>query len=197
MCGLIGLIDPMLDDNVMPTLLDSIYHRGPDGEGRHQHGKLRMGMRRLAVIDIAGGGQPQFAWSDRIVAFQNGEIYNYRELRDELKERELICRTKTDTEVIALGYTAWGIEGLLQRLDGMFALAILDKNRHELHLARDRFGEKPLFYASVGGCFAYGSDLVTLASLPWVNREIDRLGLARYLALHFIPGDRTILTGIN
>jgi asparagine synthase (glutamine-hydrolysing) len=133
-----------------------------------------------------------------IVAFQNGEIYNYRRLRSELERAGFSFATQSDTEVLAHGYAHWGIEGLLERIDGMYAIAILDRDRRELHLARDRFGEKPLFFRATPGRFAYASDLSVLAALPWAAEEpVDRLSLDRYLALHYVPGDRTILAGIR
>ncbi|OGW43008.1 MAG: asparagine synthase (glutamine-hydrolyzing) [Nitrospirae bacterium RBG_16_43_11] len=170
--------------------------RGPDGEGRYIEGNVIMGMRRLSVIDLEHGWQPLKSRNDEIVAFQNGEIYNYKELRKELEQQNHIFHTNSDTEVLAHGYALWGIEGLLQRIDGMYAIAILDRTRRELHLARDRFGEKPLFYCFNGDRFAYASNLIPLAALPWVNIDISPCSLDRYLALHYVPGDKTIFKNI-
>src|SRR5205823_3280275 len=144
-----------------------------------------------------GGAQPLTSRGGRVVAFQNGEIYNFQQLRRDLESRGHVFKTLTDTEVLSHGYAAWGIEGLLQRIDGMFALAILDRDSRELHLARDRFGEKPLFYAESPGRFAYSSTLTALAALPWVAADWDPLSLRRYLALHYVPGDATILRAIR
>jgi asparagine synthase (glutamine-hydrolysing) len=154
-------------------------------------------MRRLAVIDVAHGDQPLHAADGRVVAFQNGEIYNHAVLRRELETAGEGFRTRSDTEVLAQGYARWGIEELLRRVDGMFALAILDRGTRELHLARDRFGEKPLFYAHAPGRFAYASSLLALAGLPWVDLTIDRDALDRYLALHYVPGEATIFRGVR
>jgi asparagine synthase (glutamine-hydrolysing) len=108
-----------------------------------------------------------------------------------------VFRTESDTEVLAHGYVAWGIDDLLQRIDGMFALAILDRRSGELHLARDRFGEKPLFYAAADGRFAWASNLLALASLPWVNIDTDPQALDDYLAVHYVAGPRTFFRGVR
>jgi len=178
-------------------MLGELEHRGPDSEGRFLEGSVALGMRRLSIIDLRQGGQPFYSMNRRIVAFQNGEIYNYRSLRQELIGLGYLFRSCSDTEVIAHGYAAWGMDGLLDKLDGMFAIAILDRRSGELHLARDRFGEKPLFYAASAGKFAYCSSMSVLAALPWVNNDVHPLSLERYLALHYIPGDRTLLAGVN
>jgi asparagine synthase (glutamine-hydrolysing) len=171
--------------------------RGPDGDGVYHWGSLSIGMRRLSVIDIDGGWQPLFSRSGRVVVFQNGEIYNYKELRSQLEAHGYAFRTRSDTEVLAHGYDAWSIDGLLARIDGMFAIAIHDQDTNELHLARDRFGEKPLFYTATADGFAFGSTLVAVGAMPWVTDTIDPLSLERYLALHFVPGRRTILRDVQ
>ncbi|MEQ1492227.1 MAG: asparagine synthase (glutamine-hydrolyzing) [Terricaulis sp.] len=203
MCGIAGFaIEPRLAGGLRPEalshLLDEMTARGPDGEGRLIDGGVALGMRRLSVIDLNGGWQPLFSRAERVAAFQNGEIYNYRELKQELGARGYAFKTKSDTEVIAAGYDAWGIEGLLQRLDGMFAIVIYDKDTRMLHLARDRVGEKPLYYAHAPGrAFAYGSSFVQIAALPWVEDEPDIKQLDRYVAMHFAPGDRTLLKQVR
>lgn len=203
MCGIAGFaIEPRLSGGLRPEalthLLESMIERGPDGEGRLIEGGVALGMRRLSVIDLNGGWQPLFSRAGRVAAFQNGEIYNYRELKEELAARGNAFKTKSDTEVIAAGYDAWGIDGLLQRLDGMFAIVIYDKDTRTLHLARDRLGEKPLYYAHAPGrAFAYASSFVQIAALPWIEDEPDIKQLDRYLAMHFAPGDRTLLKQVR
>ena len=200
MCGIAGLIDA-IEGSIAPPLLasmrDAMIARGPDGVGSFIDGPIGMTMRRLSIIDIETGSQPFFSRGDQIVAFQNGEIYNYRELRLELDKHGYHFISHADTEVLAHGFAEWGIEGLLRRIDGMYAIAILDREQKELHLARDRFGEKPLFYAHAKGRFAYSSSLLTLAALDWVTEEIDLQSLDRYLALHYVPGDATIFKAIK
>lgn len=200
MCGIAGVVDPVAG-RVSPRLLaamrDVMTHRGPDGEGQYLEGAVGMAMRRLSIIDLEGGAQPFFSRDGEVVAFQNGEIYNYRSLRADLAARGYRFVSQSDTEVLAHGFACWGAADLLGRLDGMYAIAILDRTRRELHLARDRFGEKPLYYAHAGGRFAYASSLLALAALDWVSDEVDGESMDRYLALHYVPGEATILKAIR
>jgi asparagine synthase (glutamine-hydrolysing) len=200
MCGIVGVVDPV-QGRVSPALVASLARlmlpRGPDGGGHFFAGPVGMAMRRLSIIDLAGGWQPFFSRGGRVVAFQNGEIYNHELLRKQLEHHGYCFHSASDTEVLAHGYAEWGPAGLLERLDGMFALAILDLDRRELHLARDRLGEKPLFYTERGGRFAYASDLRVLESLPWVDATVSREALDYYLALHYVPGDATIFEAVR
>jgi len=199
MCGIVGLIDksggPDLD--LVPIMRDTMIHRGPDGTGEYRGQQISMAMRRLSIIDLEGGWQPLTSLDGQILAFQNGEIYNYKELKSDLESCGFAFKTASDTEVLAHGYAHWGIDGLLDRVDGMFALAILDCRTNELHLARDRFGEKPLFYSAIPGKFAYSSSLLALAALPWADTSISTRALDWYLALHYVPGDITIFNGVG
>jgi len=199
MCGIYGLIGYPCHraGRLLDVIGASMHLRGPHGEGRHLEPGIALGMRRLAIIDLEHGWQPLKARDGQVVCFQNGEIYNHRELRRALQALGARFQTASDTEVLAHGYAHWGIDGLLARLDGMYALAILDRDRRELILARDRFGEKPLFFTQVGPVFAYSSDLLTLAALPGQDQGLDPLALERYLALHFAPGRRTIFSAIQ
>ncbi|MEH1934006.1 MAG: asparagine synthase (glutamine-hydrolyzing) [Nostoc sp.] len=200
MCSILGLIDTGLEKipgALIESMQDVMLARGPDGSGNFIEGSVAMAMRRLAIIDLEQGWQPLTSQDGQIIAFQNGEIYNYQKLKKELEQQGFIFKTNSDTEILAHGFAQWGIEGLLEKIDGMYAIAIFDRRTRELHLARDRFGEKPLFYCYTEGRFAYSSNMLALAALPWVNNEIDPLSLDRYLALHFVPGDRTILKDIK
>lgn len=198
MCGIFGVIDPTGGGPADLARLSPILHpRGPDGEGSFIDGAVAMTMRRLAVIDPAGGDQPLFSRGGRVVAFQNGEIYNHADLRRELEAAGWVFQTRSDTETLAHGYAQWGIDGLLARLDGMFALAILDRDSRVLHLARDRFGEKPLFYAAAAGRFAYGSSLFALAGLGWLPLDPDPAALDQYLALQYVAGPHTLFRRIR
>jgi len=199
-CGIVGVIDTVagrVSPRVLAAMRDVMIRRGPDGEGLYLDGAVGMAMRRLSIIDLEGGGQPLFSRDGDVVAFQNGEIYNYRALRADLIARGFRFVSQSDTEVLAHGFACWGAAGLLERLDGMYAIAILDRARREVHLARDRFGEKPLYYTHAGGRFAYASDLVALAALDWVSDEIDGESMDRYLALHYVPGEATIFKAIR
>jgi asparagine synthase (glutamine-hydrolysing) len=200
MCGVAGLVSTRgpVPRAVAELLRDNMFSRGPDGTGDFAEGGVALTMRRLSIIDLAHGWQPLTSRDRRVIAFQNGEIYNYRSLRDALGRAGYAFRTGSDTEVIAHGYDAWGIDGLLERIDGMYALAIYDRDSRRLHLARDRLGEKPLFFALRDGWFGYSSDLAGIAALPWVDLDaIDTLALDRYLALHFTPGRRTLFRDIR
>jgi asparagine synthase (glutamine-hydrolysing) len=198
MCGIAGIIDHHAGDALphqLERMLAWMEKRGPDGAGNYFEPALAMGMRRLSVIDLDHGWQPLYSLERRIVVFQNGEIYNYRDLRRELEQTGFAFSTASDTEVLAHGYAAWGIDGLLRRIDGMFAFAILDKRSGDLHLARDRFGEKPLFYAAAPGRFAWGSNLLAVAALPWVDARTNPEALDDYLAGHYVAGPRTFYAG--
>jgi asparagine synthase (glutamine-hydrolysing) len=188
-----GCVSPSL----LAAMRDVMVRRGPDGHGQYIDGAVGMAMRRLAIIDLEGGAQPFFSRDRQVVAFQNGEIYNYRELRTSLSARGYRFVSRSDTEVLAHGFAEWGAAGLLARLDGMFALAIFDRARRELHVARDRFGEKPLYYAHADGRMAYASDLRALAALDWVSDNVDSESLDCYLALHYVPGEATIFQAIR
>ena len=200
MCGIAGIID-LHAREALPSQLERMLawmeKRGPDGAGTYFEPALAMGMRRLSIIDLEHGWQPLYSLDRKVVAFQNGEIYNYRELRKELERLRFVFATASDTEVLAHGYAAWGIDGLLQRIDGMYALAILDKRSGELHLARDRFGEKPLFYATAPGRFAWSSNLLAVAGLPWVDIATEPQALDDYLAAHYVAGPRTFFRGVR
>ncbi len=200
MCGIVGVYDRMEPNQarrLLGRLLATMEARGPDGSGEFVENHIVMGMRRLAVIDVEGGGQPLLSRDGQVVAFQNGEIYNHVALRHELEQHGVVFRTASDTEVLAHGYERWGIDGLLAKLDGMYAIAILDRRNQQLHLARDRFGEKPLFYSATDKEFAYSSNTKALALLPWVDCDIAARSVDRYLALHYVPGRKTIFKGIE
>ena len=197
MCGIAGVLGPNTKKSHLDAMLERIFHRGPDGLGEFADRNVQLGMRRLSIIDVEHGGQPLKSRNDRVIAFQNGEIYNYRQLRRELEASGYHFATGSDTEVLAHGFVAWGWNSLLQRIDGMYALAIFDRDSRVLHLARDRFGEKPFFYAIGRDAFAYGSSVKSLATLAWVDLSIDPAAIDRYLALHYVPGERTVFQGIK
>lgn len=197
MCGIAGIVGHRAEKLHLTRMLDQIYHRGPDGIGEFVDGNVLLGMRRLSIIDVEHGWQPLKSRNNRVIAFQNGEIYNYQQLRRELEARGYVFATGSDTEILAHGYDAWGWEKLLQRIDGMYAISIFDRDTRQLYLARDRFGEKPFFYTINHEVFAYGSSIKSLATLPWVDLNIDPIAIDRYLALHYVPGELTIFRGIK
>src|SRR6478735_5173732 len=142
-----------------------IRHRGPDDEGIYCDARVLLGMRRLSIIDVTGGHQPMHNADGSVQLVFNGEIYNYRELRAELVARGHVFYSQSDAEVIVQAYEAWG-EGCFAHLHGMFAIALWDTRRQLLLLARDRYGEKPLYVAELGDRLLFGSELKSLLQVP-------------------------------
>jgi asparagine synthase (glutamine-hydrolysing) len=171
--------------------------RGPDGEGFHVDGPVGLGHRRLAIIDVEGGKQPLFSEDGRVAVIVNGEIYNFPALRAELVRAGHRFATRSDSEVLVHGYEEWG-EDVLARIEGMFAFVIWDGRARKILLARDRMGEKPLFWAELpGGGVAFASELKALKHAPGVARAIDPESLAQYLAFEYVPAPRSIIRGVH
>jgi len=200
MCGIAGLIDPSSSELEarahLRRMLELIAHRGPDGEGMHAEQGLALGMRRLSIIDLEGGAQPIWNEDKTIGVVFNGEIYNYLEVRRDLLAAGHVFGTQTDTEVLVHLYEQEG-EAMLSRLRGMFAFAILDTRQNRVFLARDHFGQKPLYYAQDGARLAFASELKCLLALPWVNRERDAEAFLDYISWFALPSPRTHFRGIR
>jgi asparagine synthase (glutamine-hydrolysing) len=181
----------------MVRMRETLYHRGPDGEGIFISPDRRVGFghRRLAIVDIAGGVQPMFGEDGACLVF-NGEIYNYPELRRSLIESGVRFKTNSDTEVILHLYKRYG-EGCVERLTGMFAFAIWDPRRERVFFARDPIGEKPFYWADVGGVFVFASEIKALLEHPAVPREVNELALGPYLANLVTPGPETLFRQIH
>jgi asparagine synthase (glutamine-hydrolysing) len=178
---------------------DSLRHRGPDdaGEWWSADACVGLGHRRLAIIDLSPGGhQPMQDKSGGLCIVFNGEIYNFADLRQELAALGHAFRTQSDTEVILAAYREWGAD-CLSRLNGMFAFALYDSRRRQLFLARDRAGEKPLFYAMADGALRFASELKGLMADPALPRRIAPEALDCYLAMGFVPGACSMLRGVN
>ena len=194
MCGIAGLIDPSssaADARAhLQRMLDLIAHRGPDGAGLHTVPGLALGMRRLSIIDLEGGWQPVWNEDETIGVVFNGEIYNYLELRRDLLAAGHIFRTQSDTEVLVHLYEQHG-DAIFSKLRGMFAFALLDTRQNRLLLARDHFGQKPLYYARDGARLAFASELKCLLTLPWVSRERDPDAFPDYVSWLSLPSPRT------
>jgi asparagine synthase (glutamine-hydrolysing) len=199
MCGIVGLYSrsglPPCPE-LWPQLVNHLYHRGPDEGAWWADGPFFLGHRRLSIIDLAGGSQPMSTPEGDYVVVFNGEIYNYLELRQELEAAGQTFRTASDTEVLLHGYRRWGTD-LPRHLLGMFAFAIADRRRRDLFVARDRFGEKPLFLLDTGDWLAFASELRPLAALPDVPRDLDVDALGNYLCLNYVPGDATLLKSVR
>jgi len=199
MCGISGWFDMAgtrpPNKLVAKAMNDAIAHRGPDGEGFHFEPGLALGHRRLAIIDLATGEQPMFTEGSRIAIVFNGEIFNYRELRRVLERRGHVFRTKSDTEVILRAWVEWGGD-CVDQIQGQFAFALWDKSEQTLFLARDRLGEKPLYYAILSDkTFLFGSELKALMADPALPRAIDPLAVEDFFAFGYITDPRTIYTG--
>jgi asparagine synthase (glutamine-hydrolysing) len=177
---------------------DTIRHRGPDDSGYWTEAGIGFGHRRLSIIDLSGGGhQPMHSADDRFVISFNGEIYNFPALRRELESLGHRFRSTSDTEVMLAAFSEWGVEAGLKRLIGMFAFALFDRTERTLWLARDRLGEKPLYYGWAGRSFLFGSSLRALQQHPDWRGEIDRGALALLMRHNFIPAPWTIWRGFR
>jgi len=197
MCGIAGLIGPETSSRV-PWMTRQLAHRGPDDEGvwHSDSWPTALGNRRLKILDLSPlGHQPMVSEDSRWVLSFNGEIYNYVELRRELEGLGHSFRSRTDTEVLLGALVEWGT-GALDRLRGMFAFALWDDVAGTLMLARDRLGIKPLYYASVGSSIAFGSEIKAVLASGLVESRLDMEALRSYLRLLWIPGPKTLLSGV-
>lgn len=199
MCGIAGILskDKLTEYYILEKMNYSLIHRGPDSEGIFFDDNIGMCMRRLKIIDLETGDQPIFNETKDIVVILNGEIYNFKTLRDELELKGHIFRSRSDTEVLVHGYEEWGIDKLLEQLNGMYAFCIYDKKQQKVYIARDRLGEKPLYYLSNNEYFIFASELQTLLVSEKIPIVISKISLYYYLALHYVPGDMCIIKGIK
>ena len=198
MCGICGVAAERdtAGKELVGRMCQAMVHRGPDDEGSIQLDGVTLGMRRLSIIDLEGGHQPIHNEDSTLWVVQNGEIYNHLELRDQLTAAGHSFSTQSDTEVLVHGYEQWG-EGMLERLNGMFAFALLDRPRGRLLLARDRMGIKPLHYAIDGRRLVFASELKALLCDPALHKGIDPAALDQYLALEYVPSPSCIVRGIS
>jgi asparagine synthase (glutamine-hydrolysing) len=177
-------------------MCDAMVHRGPDGHGFHDDANATLGMRRLAIIDVAGGGQPVYNEDRTVVAVFNGELYNFRELRTDLRRRGHRLAGDGDTECLVHLYEEYGDE-LVHRLRGMFVFAIWDVRRRRLLLGRDRVGKKPLYWRSDATSLSFASELKSLVLDPSVDRGVDPVALHHYLTYQYVPAPWSIYRGIR
>ena len=200
MCGIAGVHErtgrQAIDAGVAWSMLDAIAHRGPDDEGLHLTDRVALGARRLSIIDPDGGHQPIANEDGSVVAVSNGEIYNFRALRERLRRAGHSLRTNVDTEVLVHLYEELG-DDLVHELDGMFAFAIWDARRQRLLLVRDRLGIKPLYTACDGDRLLFGSEIKSLLRHPEVVPRQDLEALAAFLLLKYVPAPRTMFAGIE
>ena len=201
MCGIIGQLNSSapIDSSLFDAMRDTMYHRGPDGADTKilNHGMVALGHRRLSIIDLSENGKQPMANEDQTVWLTyNGEIYNYKPLRDELERKNHTFSSQTDSEVLIHGYEEWGIEGLLSRILGMFAFAIWDSKTKMLYAARDRFGIKPLYFYNDDKRFIFSSEVKGIVKNPNVKKIISQNSLVDFFLYSFIPHPLSIWENI-
>ncbi len=199
MCGIIGFINHdtqrPADQHIARAMNEAIVHRGPDDEGFYFNQHVALAMRRLSIIDVAGGHQPICNEDQSIWVVFNGEIYNFPELRQRLIQQGHTLRTNSDTETIVHLYEEYGDE-LVQHLNGMFGFALWDIRKQRLLVARDRMGEKPLYFTQNNEAFVFASELKALLQHPSVERRLNLRALRKYLQYEFVPSPHTMFEGV-
>jgi asparagine synthase (glutamine-hydrolysing) len=201
MCGIAGIFDhrgyAAVDRALLRRMTGVLRHRGPDGDGFHDAPGIGLGHRRLAIIDIAGGAQPIFNEDHTVSIVFNGEIYNFQALMAQLAALGHRFGTRSDTEVIVHAWEEWG-EACLDRFNGMFAFALWDARSETLFLARDRLGEKPLYYSFLAdGRLIFASELKSLALCPDLDRRLDPMAIEEFFAFGYVPDPRSIYRGVR
>ena len=201
MCGIAGIFNFRgtgdIDRRLLYRMTETISHRGPDGDGFHIAPGIGLGHRRLAIVDLVTGDQPQFNEDGTVCVIFNGEIYNFQSLMAELTELGHAFRTRSDTEVIVHAWEEWG-EACLDRFNGMFAFALWDAGHETLFLARDRLGEKPLYYSTLAdGRLLFASELKSLTLSPDIDRRFDPPAIEEFFAYGYIPDPRSIYRGVK
>lgn len=195
MCGIVGVVGPRANRKLAEEMCAQVYHRGPDSDGFFLRPGVALGMRRLSIIDLAGGDQPIHNENRTIWTVFNGEIYNFQSLRKDLKARGHRFYTNGDTELLVHCYEEYG-QDLCARLRGMFAFALWNEPDSELMLGRDRIGKKPLYYTQLGDSLLFASEIKALLCCPDVSREIDPVSCNQFFTLGYVPGPRTMFLGI-
>ena len=201
MCGIAGIFDCRgrgePDRGLLRRMTGLLAHRGPDGDGFYHAPGVGLGHRRLAIIDLAGGAQPIFNEDRTVCVVFGGEIYNFKPLMTELAALGHVFRTRCDTEVIVHAWEEWG-PACLERFNGMFAFALYDERRETLFLARDRLGEKPLYYTLLtDGRVLFASELKSIACAPAIDRSLDPQAIEEFFAFGYIPDPRSIYRGVK
>ena len=198
MCGFVGFCSKdVKDKNVIKEMNNQIIHRGPDSDGYYFDKDVNFGFRRLSIIDLHEGSQPILNESGDTAIIFNGEIYNYQELREDLVAKGYKFKTHTDTEVILHGYEAYGEEGILAKLRGMFAFTIWDSKKEKLFGARDHFGIKPYYYALLDGDLLFGSEVKSFLKYPKFKKEVNEKALKHYLVFQYNPLEETFFKGVK
>ena len=181
MCGFAGFTNYIKDNGtVLEKMMDRIVHRGPDSAGKYVDEDVALGFRRLSIIDLAEGDQPMFNEDGSMVLVFNGEIYNFKDLREELIAAGHTFKNRSDSEVLIHGYEEWGTE-LVKRLRGMFAFVIFDKRDKSIFAARDMFGIKPFYYTFMENSFIFGSEIKSFLDHPDFKKEFNEEALGHYI----------------
>ncbi|MCA9549401.1 MAG: asparagine synthase (glutamine-hydrolyzing) [Myxococcales bacterium] len=200
MCGIHGIVNLVGGETPGRDLLermgDVTVHRGPNDSGGYTADGVAIGMRRLSIIDLSGGHQPISNHDDTLWVVCNGEIYNFRELRDELMGKGHRFKTRSDSEVVLHAYAEWG-DGFVEHLDGMFGFALFDKTRRRVLVGRDRLGIKPIYYLDDGQRVIFASEAKAILQVPGVERAVDPVALHQYLSLGYVPAPLCMFQGIQ
>ncbi|NOY00683.1 MAG: asparagine synthase (glutamine-hydrolyzing) [Verrucomicrobia bacterium] len=194
MCAIFGF-SGFNDADYLRRMAKILRHRGPDGEGFFEADKFAFGNRRLSIIDLEGGDQPIYNETGDLVVVQNGEIYNYVELREQLIAKGHVFKTQSDTEVLVHGFEEWG-EDVVQKLNGMFAFAVHNRQTGETFFARDRCGQKPFYYWNQNGKFVFASEAKAVVDCPHVERAANLNAIDAYLTLRYVPEPETMFKDI-
>ncbi|MBP3706538.1 MAG: asparagine synthase (glutamine-hydrolyzing) [Clostridia bacterium] len=196
MCGFVGFTNKIADDGtVLEKMMNRIIHRGPDSAGKFVDNNIAMGFRRLSIIDLPDGDQPMFNEDRTLVLTFNGEIYNYKALKEELLSLGHTFSNNSDSEVLLHGFEEWG-EDLVPKLRGMFAFVIYNRKDGAVFGARDMFGIKPFYYTFMDGSFIYGSEIKTFLEHPSFNKELNEAVLGHYLSFQYSPTEETFFKGV-
>ena len=200
MCGVTGLISlsgKSVSNELLKRMSDTLEHRGPDGNGLYLDKNVGLAHKRLSIIDLSlNANQPMQSQDGRYVISYNGEVYNYRELKKELESLGINFKSSSDTEVVLQALIKWGKDALL-KFNGMFALALYDKKRKTILLARDRFGIKPLYYSKQGNMFSFASEQKSILANPGFKANLDKETLVEYFTFQNILTNKTLIKNIN
>ncbi len=198
MCGIVAFYDPKINEKqaVIGKMMATIKHRGPGSDGYYTNDEVALGFRRLSIIDLQGGSQPIYNEDKTRAIIFNGEIYNFKPLREELIKAGHVFTTQADTEVLLHGYEEWGMDGLLKRVRGMFAFLIWDDNNKTLYGARDFFGIKPMYYSNQDGHLLVGSELKSFLEFPKFKRELNVEAVKPYLMNQYNDLEETFFKGV-
>ena len=196
MCGFVGFTNYIEDDGlVLAQMMDAIIHRGPDASGHYIDRNIALGFRRLSIIDIEGGNQPMFNEDCSLALVFNGEIYNFKQLREELEISGHAFGSNADSEVVLHGFEEWG-EDVVNHLRGMFAFVVFNKEKNEIFGARDMFGIKPFYYTITENSFIFGSEIKAFLHHPEFDKQLNEEALAHYLSFQYSPTEETFFKNV-